>query len=314
MAAYLVKPIRQAALRKAILSAMGNAPSSTTIPVRPYNPDVDEARPLHILLAEDNPMNQKLAVTLLERHRHTVVVAGNGVDAIAAWEHETFDLALFDVQMPEMDGLEATRFIRKRERIEGGHLPIIAMTAAAMKSDYDQCFAAGMDGYVSKPFRANELWQAIEKLVPSHPAPAVPGSDIKPEDRAINAGSAPQSPASAMPAQDSMVDWTAALANVGGDESLLRELTAIFLKESPEWMKTIEEAIAENDRDSLRLTAHKLKGALETLAASSVAAQARTLELIARGNTSGDPVPVFAELQHQLRQLTNTLSQKSAQS
>jgi CheY-like chemotaxis protein len=122
---------------------------------------------LHILLAEDNVVNQKLAARVLEKRGHTVVVVENGKEALAALERHGFDLVLMDVQMPEMDGLEATRVIREQEKETGGHVPIIAMTAYAMKGDRERCLEAGMDAYVSKPIQAGELFQAIERLIPS---------------------------------------------------------------------------------------------------------------------------------------------------
>jgi CheY-like chemotaxis protein/HPt (histidine-containing phosphotransfer) domain-containing protein len=286
LAAYLVKPVRQSELRRAIRAAIGAAPSSATLPVVRSNPVVD-SRSLHILLAEDNTINQKLAVTMLQKHGHTVVVAENGLEAIVAWEREHFDLALFDVQMPEMDGLEATRIIRSREKGRGAHLPIIAMTAAAMKSDYDRCLESGMDAYVSKPFRAAELWQAIDRLLPSQNNVA----EVADADH-------PAAPSS------SIIDWNVALGNVGGDTELLKELTGIFLDESPQWMQVIQDSYAANDMTHLRITVHKLKGALETLGVPSVAATARELELIARQLSSADPDATLQSLKMQVHDLT----------
>jgi CheY-like chemotaxis protein len=121
-------------------------------------------------VAEDNPVNQKLATRLLERRGYRVLVASTGREAAAMTERYDFDLVLMDVQMPEMDGLEATALIRARESVNGGHLPIIAVTAHAMKGDAERCVAAGMDGYLSKPIRANELFSAIERTLPDSAA------------------------------------------------------------------------------------------------------------------------------------------------
>ena len=122
---------------------------------------------LYILLAEDNLVNQKVACKLLERRGHDVTVVNNGVEALSALEQRAFDLILMDVQMPEMDGLEATRQIRGRERSTGIHVPILAMTAHAMKGDKERCLAAGMDGYISKPIQVQSLMQTIYTLVPA---------------------------------------------------------------------------------------------------------------------------------------------------
>ena len=114
-------------------------------------------------MAEDSLVNQKLAVRLLEKRGHAVAVAGNGREALAALEQQSFDVVLMDVQMPEMDGLEATAAIRAKERTAGGHVPIVAMTAAAMKGDRERCLQAGMDDYVSKPLQPNELFDIVER-------------------------------------------------------------------------------------------------------------------------------------------------------
>ncbi|MBI4518151.1 MAG: response regulator [Deltaproteobacteria bacterium] len=134
---------------------------------------------LHILLAEDNIVNQRLTVRLLEKHGHSVALAGDGRQALAALERETFDLVLMDVQMPGMDGLEATAEIRARERATGQHLPIVALTAHALKGDQERCLAAGMDAYVSKPIETQALFDAIERLV-AQPAAAEPNHAYQP--------------------------------------------------------------------------------------------------------------------------------------
>jgi CheY-like chemotaxis protein/anti-sigma regulatory factor (Ser/Thr protein kinase) len=165
IAAYLVKPIVQSQLLDAILNVLGTrgdkahpAPLVTRHSLR------EGHRSLRVLLAEDNAVNQVLASRLLERHGHTVVVAGDGRKALEALEKQKFDLVVMDVSMPEMDGFEAAAAIRAREEGTGAHIPIIAMTAHAMKGDRERCLAAGMDAYVSKPIQASELIQAIKTL------------------------------------------------------------------------------------------------------------------------------------------------------
>jgi CheY-like chemotaxis protein len=167
--AYLTKPIRQSALRQAILSAMSIAADQKAQPTLIAHQSLLEAKHgLRILLAEDNAVNQVLARRLLEKMGHTVVVVNNGLEAVKAiLETESFDAALMDVQMPEMDGFEATQAIRAAERTSGNHLPIVALTAHAMKGDEERCLAVGMDGYISKPIRTAELVAIFEQLVPS---------------------------------------------------------------------------------------------------------------------------------------------------
>jgi CheY-like chemotaxis protein len=160
---YLIKPIKPAELQQAISRVLGQEAQARDRQ-RPEPRSRSTLQPLHILLAEDNAVNQKLAVRLLQKWGHTVVVAGNGKDALAALEHDAFDLVLMDVQMPEMDGLEATARIRQREQSTRTHLPIIAMTAHAMTGDKERCLAAGMDDYVSKPLKTGELQAALERV------------------------------------------------------------------------------------------------------------------------------------------------------
>jgi CheY-like chemotaxis protein len=124
-----------------------------------------EPRPLHILLVEDNPVNQKVASRLLEKAGHTVVVAGNGKEALRTLDERPFDLVLMDVQMPEMDGLQATARIREREQGTDRRLPIVALTAYALKGDRERCLEAGMDGYVTKPVQVQALFRAMSEAL-----------------------------------------------------------------------------------------------------------------------------------------------------
>ncbi len=163
IAMYLVKPIRQSELLNAILSALARHPIPAA-PARTATPGVKTAKPRNILLAEDNPINQKLAISLLTKWGHAVTVAANGKEAVQAVQAQIFDLILMDVQMPEMGGLEATAIIRKYEEGSTTHIPILAMTAHAMKGDKEKCLAAGMDGYVTKPIQTTELFDAIEHI------------------------------------------------------------------------------------------------------------------------------------------------------
>ena len=170
--AYLSKPIKRADLLKAIILALmgpGKVVESekafTSAPVRQPH--------LRILLAEDNLVNQTVAMRFLEKRGHTVVLAESGRRALAAWQEQSFDLILMDVQMPEMDGLEATALIREQERmgnperLPGKHVPIVAMTAHAMVGDRERCLAAGMDDYVAKPIHASDMFAAIERVMDS---------------------------------------------------------------------------------------------------------------------------------------------------
>jgi two-component system sensor histidine kinase/response regulator len=174
VAAYLTKPIGHSELRQAMLSALARTFMTTGLPGLETRYTLREegstAKKMHILLAEDNAVNQHLAKRILEKHGHSVTVAANGLEALAAYEKQAFDLALIDVEMPEMDGFEVTAAIRKREQAGDTHLPIIAMTAHAMKGDREKCLVAGMDGYVAKPLWTHELFEAIEAVGKQLPA------------------------------------------------------------------------------------------------------------------------------------------------
>jgi len=212
-------------------------------------------------------VNQKLAVRILEKRGHMVVVASDGRQAIDAWEAQPFDLILMDVQMPGMGGFEATAIIREREKQTGTHIPIIAMTAHAMKGDRERCLEAGMDGYVPKPIRSDELFEVINQVmagprVSSLRAPAA-GDTIEVFNRA------------------------AALERLEGDEELLVELATIFLQESPRQMKQIREALDRSDWEALARAAHTLKGSVGNFAAQSSVEAALNLENAAK---SGNPV------------------------
>jgi len=168
VSAYLLKPIRQSELREAVVRALGAKEQRGAIPLitryslqDPREPSVS----LRVLLVEDNLVNQRLAMRLLEKRGHSVVVASNGGEALTAFDNEDFDLLLMDLQMPEMDGFEATTAIRMKEKGSTNHLPIVALTAHAMKGDREKCLAGGMDGYLTKPIRPQELDELLESYL-----------------------------------------------------------------------------------------------------------------------------------------------------
>jgi CheY-like chemotaxis protein len=175
VARYLIKPIGQSELLDAILQAVGGKPQADAPAARPstHDPLQEGPRGLRILLAEDNHVNQILAVRLLEKRGHHVVVAGDGREALEKLKTADFDLVLMDVQMPVMGGFEATAAVREMEKGTGKHIPIVALTAHAVKGDRERCLAAGMDGYIGKPIHPEELFQQIEALIPSVPPAGV---------------------------------------------------------------------------------------------------------------------------------------------
>jgi CheY-like chemotaxis protein len=168
ISAYLLKPIRQSELRKAIARVLGAKEQQGAIPLITRYSLYDARDPqsvLSVLLVEDNPVNQRLATRMLEKRGHRVVLARNGREALEALEKASFDLIFMDVQMPEMDGFQATAAIREKETTTGEHMPVIALTAHAMKGDREKCLAGGMDGYLTKPIRPRELDDVLESYL-----------------------------------------------------------------------------------------------------------------------------------------------------
>jgi len=245
ISAYLIKPIRQSELLDAILAALGQQQGDDLPRLVTRHLLRETRQKLQILLAEDNPVNRELAVRLLEKRGHQVAVAQNGKEAIAALETQFFDLLLMDVQMPAMDGFQATAAIRKKEKITGAHLRIIAMTAHALKGDKERCLAAGMDGYVSKPIDAKELFETIEGTA-AVPVAANPTSEES----------------SASP-----VNWQEALSRVEGDRQLLADMAKLFLDDGLKLFSDVRAAVARHDSKALERAAHALKSSIGNFSA-----------------------------------------------
>jgi PAS domain S-box-containing protein len=263
IACHLIKPIKPSELFNALVKALGVAiaePEKTAVAPIPAQ------QPLRILLAEDSLTNQKLACGLLAKQGHHVVTANNGRLALEALEREPFELVLMDVQMPELDGLEATRLLRQREqqRGKGEHVPVIAMTAHALKGDREICLSAGMDDYVAKPIRATELFAAIARTV----GPV--------------AERAPDAAADTRPAGNGVIDWQEALNTTGGDRGLLKEVIDVFLTEYPQLLASLRRGVAEERCDDVRRAAHTLKSTLGHLGAPTVRELALHLESMGR--------------------------------
>jgi two-component system, sensor histidine kinase and response regulator len=278
LAAYLSKPIKQAELYRAILAALGS-PEARPQSLPPPSPR--GGRTLRLLLAEDNLVNQKLAVRLLEKQGHTIVVAANGQEAVQAVLKQPFDLVLMDVQMPEMDGFEATAAIRQTERGTGRHLPILAMTAYAMKGDRERCLESGMDGYVSKPIQPRELSEMIDKLVASS------GSFEKNET----------------PANPPVLDRDEIQARVGGDTKLLGELIDLFFADCPRMWQSICDALSLGDAIKLSRAAHTLKGSIGVFGAHTAREAAERVEQLAREGDLAQAAEAIAQLEAELERL-----------
>ena len=222
----------------------------------------------HILVAEDNIVNQRLASRLLEREGHQVEIAASGRQALELLERKRFDLVLMDLQMPEMDGLEAALEIRRSERGSGKRIPIVAITAQASESDRQRCFEAGMDAYVTKPVRVPELMSMIESVIPG-------GSLMNMDADARGV----------LEQQLQQLDESVALSRVGGDRGLLREVVELFLDDYPSVLDKIRTAVSTQDANALEHHAHSLKGSVSTFGAKGAFDAALALE---RKGRSGD--------------------------
>ncbi|HRA88808.1 MAG TPA: response regulator, partial [Planctomycetaceae bacterium] len=291
----LIKPLKQSELFNSIVASLG----IERVDPEPAKPTADSRQfsmePMRILLAEDSVMNQRLAIGLLEKYGHQVVVANNGIEAVAVLATDVnFDLVLMDVQMPEMDGLEATRTIREREKETQRHISIIAMTAHAMKGDRERCLESGMDDYVSKPIRPKELFAAMKRIADGRGGSAA--GETNSSDREHDANEAGP-------------EITAALHAVNGDQQLLREVVAVALEECPALIDRIESAIAERNLSELRRFAHTMKSTLRLFAANRAALLALSLEKAEDEQSSDELTETLNALRDEYRQLLPKLEQ-----
>jgi CheY-like chemotaxis protein/HPt (histidine-containing phosphotransfer) domain-containing protein len=252
---------------------------------------------VRVLLAEDNAVNSKLATKLLEKHGFIVIPTGNGRDAMQIAEHEAVDVALMDVQMPIMGGFEAIRGIRRKEQRTGGHLPIIAVTAHAMRGDKERCLEAGADDYVTKPIRAGELLAAIERV-------RKPGLGSGPSSTSSSSGpsrvSAP--PLASIPSLSSLppFDLGGALQRLEGDRELLEELARLFLEECPRNIAGMREALQTGDAGLLERLAHTMKGSSASVGAVRVSEASLALEHQSRSGSLADSTEYIERIQQEV--------------
>jgi two-component system, sensor histidine kinase and response regulator len=279
ISSYLMKPIKQSDLLDTIMGVLV-APRTARAKAR-AGTVAKGGRALRVLVAEDNVVNQEVAVGLLSRAGHSARVANNGREAIALLEKERFDLVLMDVQMPELDGLKATAAIREGERSTGRHIPIVAVTAHAMKGDEERCLAAGMDAYVTKPLQAKELL-AVMSGVRRRKAP---GRDAR--------GS---------------VDEALLLERVGGDRKALRRLVRLFLSDAPKLVARIRKAIDASEPRALQAAAHALKGAVSNFAAPAAVGAAQQLQRMGEIGDIEGARAAFPQLEGELGRVRLALS------
>jgi len=279
VAGHLIKPIRSADLLTQILMVVG-------VPLRRRKEDRGEAPPrrakaLRILLVEDNRVNQFLAMELLTVRGHSVTVATGGREALGLHDRERFDLVLMDIQMPDMDGMEVVNLIRTREKEGAKRTPIVAMTAHAMKGDRERFIASGMDDYVSKPIRVEELFEAIERVLPP--------------------------PAESDVTTRLSLDRTAALTKVRNKPELLRDLIRIFLEDAPRYMGDMKRGLAERNGPELSRAGHTIKGSSAYLGAEVVNKLAARIEVLGNEGKFDEAAGAVSDMEREMSRLKNEL-------
>jgi two-component system sensor histidine kinase/response regulator len=288
IAAYLAKPISQSELMSAIATALHDQKE-----VHVAKPGAERVAPRagatkRILVAEDNLVNRNLVVLLLERRGHQLTVVGDGKRAVSLLEKQNFDMVLMDVQMPEMNGFEATAIIRAREQKSGTRIPIIALTAHAMKGDRERCVAAGMDGYLSKPIRAKDLIDIVEG--------------------GRRFSEVIDSPVISAAAEDLALDEKALLDRVGGNVEVCIQLTSAFLEESPRLVEELKRAVQSKDSAAVNRAAHALKGSVANFGVQVAVETAFALEKLGEAGDLQSAGPLLARMESQIRTVNKTLT------
>jgi CheY-like chemotaxis protein/HPt (histidine-containing phosphotransfer) domain-containing protein len=292
ISARMPKPVKQSELYDLIVETLARSRNGQEVSLAssikaafpeaasPMPPLTAGSIPLSILLAEDNPINSKLAEALLHKAGWNVCTAFSGKEVLQALGARTVDLILMDVQMPEMDGFEATVAIREMEKSTGRHVPIIAMTAHAMKGDRERCLSAGMDDYVSKPIVAGELYAAVARALK------------------LDLG----------PAEAAPFDVAKSLENLNGDEELFMELATCFLQELPGQLADLRLAVENGNPVSLEKTAHRLKGSTASFGPNAASNLAQLLEDLGREGKAEGSRELLAQLEVELERTIRFLS------
>jgi len=292
VSAYLVKPIQRTEFLEALLRVLGQPVQTGERPDLVTRHTIREARrKLRILVVEDNAINRELVTRLLQKHEHTIIAVTTGREAVDLLEKEPAccDMILMDVEMPVMDGLQATALVREREKASGRHIPIIALTAYAMKGDRERCLASGMGSYLSKPIRYQDLLETIQRLVsgmPDVPAPA-------------------PAPAERPPAE--VLDEAALMSRVDNDLQLMQDLIDLYLADYPRLVDEIRTALERKDARALQRGAHSLKGCTSNLAAKLASEAAFKLEGLAHTGNWAEAADALESLERELARLKPAL-------
>lgn len=298
----LNKPVKQSDL----LNTIFNVITGTSLDAMSGQLSISKiTQPRRILLAEDGIVNQQVAVMMLESRGHHVTVANNGIEAVKMFQKESFDLILMDIQMPEMDGLEATWTIRSIED-EDAHIPIIAMTAHVMKGDREKCLEAGMDNYLSKPIRADLLYEAVEAI----PVDGDPTDRVSLSDESLSSDPVVEDERADQYPDADLFDWDKAIEQVGGSEAMIVDLAQLFGEESPKIMQAIRTSIDEKDLPEVRRYAHTLKGSARIFAAEPAVEAAFRIEIMGRDKDLAEVEEAWDHLQYEIGRLMPALENR----
>jgi CheY-like chemotaxis protein/HPt (histidine-containing phosphotransfer) domain-containing protein len=300
-AAYLTKPVKQSQLYDCLAKVTGRQIAETEQPASAMvtRHSIDEGRKskIRILLAEDDVINQKVALALLKRLGYCADVVSNGEEAIKALEMNVYDFVLMDVNMPVMDGLEATGVIRDPEsKVLNHHVPIIAMTALAMKGDRERCLKAGMDDYVSKPIELRDLTEAIKRQT----------SGLEKSDTAASIKTEP--------AEKAVFDRSGLINRLGGDLKLLNTVIGLFVREIPIEVAHLNQALKNEDAKLVQMRAHKIKGSTANLGAKAASEMALEIERAAGEHKMDRAISLMEKLEHELDRVRSALSDDTSPS
>jgi PAS domain S-box-containing protein len=311
-ASFLYKPIKASQLynvlaaifiEQATVSHIQPAMSQTTL-----NPQMGRELPLRILLAEDNTVNQKLALRLLERLGYRADVAGNGLEVLEALQRQPYTVVLMDVQMPEMDGLEASRAINERWP-EQERPRIIAMTANAMQGDREECLAAGMDDYLTKPIQIKAFQEALERAgLWAKQRTASPQTDRQPQEEATMVPQDEGQQSGASPALDPAVLMELRKFQGEGERDIVQELAEAFQFETPPLLEALQVAVREEQFEALKRAAHNLKGSSNNLGARTMAALSAQLESLGKQETIAGAAELVTKLEQEYQRVCQALA------
>ena len=317
-AAFLHKPIKPSQLYNTLLPLFAEQKHASSVPVSvgaagtQFDAELGHRLPLHILLAEDNTVNQKLALRLLERMGYRADVAGNGLEVLEALQRQNYDVILMDVQMPEMDGLETTRAIHKDVSAKK-HPRIVAMTANAMQGDREECLAAGMDDYLTKPIQVKVLHAVLERVglevknkSISSQTHATHVEAMPPADHNGKQSSPPSLPSS--PALDPAVLVELRQFQGEGEPDIVQELAEAFQFETPPLLEALHLAVLEGQPEQLKRAAHNLKGSSSNLGARTMTALCTELESLGKGGTVEGAEDLVTRLEQEYQRVCDALA------